>query len=87
MLFDLQYVACGSRIILLKEAPTHFSGGSVVKNLLANAGDVRSLGWEDPPGAGNGNRLQHSCLENSMDKGVWQATVCGITESWTQLGN
>ena len=48
MLFDLQCVSCGSRIILLKEAPTHFSGGSLVKNLLANAGDVRSLGWEDP---------------------------------------
>ena len=48
MLFDLQCVSCGSRIILLKEAHTRFSSGSVVRNLLANAGDVRSLGWEGP---------------------------------------
>ena len=36
---------------------------------------VRSLGWEDPPGGGNGNPLQCSCLENSMDRGAWWATV------------
>ena len=32
---------------------------------------VRSLGWEDSPGEGNGNPLQYSCLENSMDGGAW----------------
>ena len=32
---------------------------------------VRSLGWEDPPGEGNGNPLQFSCLENPMDRGAW----------------
>ena len=36
---------------------------------------VQSLGWEDSLGVGNGNPLQYSCLENSMDKGAWQATV------------
>ena len=32
---------------------------------------VRSLGWEDTPGEGNGNPLQYSCLENPMDGGAW----------------
>ena len=36
---------------------------------------VQSLGQEDPPGEGNGNPLQYSCLENSMDRGAWWATV------------
>ena len=34
-------------------------------------------------GVGNSNPLQYSCLENSMDKGAWQATVHGIAKSWT----
>ena len=46
-----------------------------VKNLPANAGDVRDtgsiLGQEDPPGEGHGNPLQYSCLENPMDRGAW----------------
>ena len=44
---------------------------------------VRSLGWEDPPGEGNGNPLQYSCLENPMDRGAWWATVHGVTKSET----
>ena len=36
---------------------------------------LHSLSWEDSPGEGNGNPLQYSCLENPMDRGVWQATV------------
>ena len=40
------------------------------------------LGWEDSPGEGNGNSLQYSCLENSIDKGAWWATVLGVTKSW-----
>ena len=39
------------------------------------------------PGEGNGNSLQYSCLENSMDRGAWRATVQGITKSWTQLSD
>ena len=39
------------------------------------------------PGEGNGNPLQYSCLENPMGRGVWQATVHGITKSWTQLSD
>jgi len=55
-----------------------FPGGSVVKNLPANAGDAGDAslipGLGRSPGVGNGNPLQYSCLENSMDRGAWQAT-------------
>ena len=54
------------------------------KNLPANAGDPGSiLGLERSLGEGNGNSLQYSCLENSMDRGAWWATVHGVTKSWT----
>ena len=50
------------------------------KNLSANAGDPGSIsGSGRSPGEGNGNRLQYSCLKNPMDRGAWQATVCGVT--------
>ena len=53
----------------------------VVKNLPANAGDLRGLGlipgWGRAPGVENGKPLQHSCLENPMDRGAWWATVHG----------
>ena len=39
------------------------------------------------PGVGNGNPLQYSCLENSMDRGAWQATVPGVTKSQMQLND
>ena len=61
----------------------------MVKNKPANAGDVRDMslipGFGRSPGEGNGNPLQYSCLEESMDKGAWQATVHGVTKSWTRL--
>ena len=51
----------------------------LVKNLPANAGGTRDTGLFPglgrSPGEGNGNPLQYSCLENSMDRGAWQATV------------
>ena len=48
---------------------------------------VRSLGWEDSPGEGNGNPLQHSCLGNPMNRGAWWATVLGVTKSQTGLSD
>ena len=61
----------------------------VVKNLPANAGDVRNSGSIPgpgrSPGEGNGNPLQYSCLENPMDRGAWQATVHGVTMSQTYI--
>ena len=57
----------------------------VVKYPPANAGIVRDLGsmlrLGRSPGGGLGNGPQHSCLENPMDRGVWQAMVHRITES------
>ena len=61
-----------------------FPGSSVVKNLPANAGDPGSIpGSGRSPGGGQGNLLQYTCLENSMDRGVWWATVRRVTQSWT----
>ena len=48
---------------------------------------VWSLGQEDPPGEGNGNPLQYSCLGNPMDRGAWQATVHGVAKSRTRLSD
>ena len=53
----------------------------MVKNLPANAGDVGLIpGLGRPPGGENGNPLQYPCLGNPMDRGVWRATVHGITK-------
>ena len=53
-----------------------FSGGSVAKNVPANAGDTGSIpGSGRCPGEGNGNLLQYSCLDNPTDRGAWQVTV------------
>ena len=57
------------------------SGGSVVKNLPANAGDVEDAGLIPEsgrsPGGGNGNPLQYFCLGNPMDRGAWWAMSMG----------
>ena len=57
----------------------------VVKNPLANAGDARDVGSVPKqggfPGIENGNTFQYSCLENSVDRGAWQATVHGAAKS------
>ena len=54
----------------------------MLKNPPASAGDTRNLGSVPglgrSPGGGNGNPLQYSCLENSMDRGAWRATVHGV---------
>ena len=58
----------------------------VVKNLPASAGDVGLIpGLGTSPGGSHGNPLQYSCLENSMDRGVWWAAVLGISKSQTRL--
>ena len=66
-----------------------FLSGTLVKNASANAGDARDLssipGLGRSPVEGNGNPLQYSCLENSMDRGAWWAVVHGVTKSWTRL--
>ena len=63
----------------------------VVKNLPANAGDMRDAGSipgsRRPPGGGHGNPLQYPCLRNPMDRGAWwiRATVHGVIKSQTRL--
>ena len=61
----------------------------VVKNLPANAGEESDMGLIPGSGrslgVGNSNPLQYSCLENSMDRGAWQATVHRVTKSQTRL--
>ena len=61
--------------------------GSVVKNLLTNAGDVRDAGWILGSGifplVGNGNPLQYFCLENTMDRVIWKAAVHGLAGNQT----
>ena len=62
-----------------------------LKESSCNAGDLGSMpGLERFPGEGNGYLLQYSYLENSMnsmDRGVWQATVHGVTKSQTRLSS
>ena len=64
-----------------------FPCGAVVKNPPANARDTRDLGLIPHsgrrPGGGNDNSLQYSCLENSMGRRTWRATVHGVIKSWT----
>ena len=61
-----------------------FPGGSVVKNLPANAGDVGLIpGSGRSLGGGNDNPLQYSCLGNPMNRGAWRAIVYGFTKSQT----
>ena len=56
-------------------------GGSDHKETACNAEDQGSIpGLGRSPGEGNGNSLQYSCLENSMDRGAWQATIQGVAE-------
>ena len=54
------------------------------KESSCSAGNLGSIpGSGRSPGEGNGNPLQYSGLENPMDRGAWQATVHGVTKSWT----
>jgi len=66
-----------------------FPGGTVVKNLPANARDERDVDLIPKSGrspeVGNGNPLQYSCLENPRDRGAWWAAIYGVAQSWAQL--
>ena len=65
-----------------------FPGGLNGKESIHSAGDQGSIpGLGRSPGEGNGNPLQHPCLENSMDRGAWQAAVHSVAKSQTGLNN
>ena len=75
-------------IELILELNLGLPGGSVVKNLPASTGDTGSIPESGrSPGEGNGNTLQYFCLENSMDRGAWRATVHGVAKSRTPLSD
>ena len=63
----------------------------VVKNLPANAGDIRDMGSGPEsgrsPGGGLSNQLQYSCLENPMDRGAWCSVVHRVAKSQTRLSH
>ena len=70
--------------LVKKKKRLGFPGGSAVKNLPANAAEASSIpGSGRPPGGGNGNPLQYSCLENPKDREAWGAMVRGTAKSWT----
>ena len=65
-----------------------FPGGSGRKESACNVGDPGFIpGSGRSPGKDNGNPLQYSCLENSMDRGAWWPTVHGVAKTWTQLSD
>ena len=63
----------------------------MIKNLPTNAGDTGDVGSVPEsgrsPGVGNGNPLQHSCVENSTDRGCWWAAVHGVRKSRSRLSH
>ena len=73
----------------VSKIPVEYEVALMVKNPPANAGDIRDmgliLGSARSPGKGNGNPLQNSCLENSMDRGSWRAAVHGVPKNHTCL--
>ena len=79
--FPVLFKIIGLELLLFSKTyrDLSFPGGSVVKNPPANARDTRDtgsiLGVGRSPAEGHGNSLQYSCLENSMDRGAWQATM------------
>ena len=80
------FTSAFSQTYLYTRGPCLFGlpGGSDDKENACNAGDPSWIpGSGRSPGEDNGYQLQHSCLENSMDRGVWQATVHGVTKSHT----
>ena len=65
-----------------------FPSDSDGKEFACIVGDLGSIpGLRRSPGEGNGNPLQYACLENSMDRGAWQAKVRGVAKNQTQLSN
>ena len=77
-IFTACYIVWGASQVML-----------VVKNLSANAGDIRDscsiTGLGRSPGGGHDNPLQYSCRENHTDRGAWQASVHRVMKSWTRL--
>ena len=73
---------------IIKKVRKNFPRGSNGKETACNAGDLGSIsGSGRSPRERNGNLLQYSCLENSMDRRAWWATVHGVAKDWTRLSD
>ena len=94
--YQLQHYHChqGSIIIItmtvtsmiIKISTTSFPDGSDLKKSMCNGGDLDLIpGLERSPGEGNGNSLQYSCLENSMDRGARKTIVHGVAKEWDTI--
>ena len=81
-IYLVEYVSKGFLVAqLVKNLPT-------MQETSCSVGDLGSIpGLGRSPEEGNGNLLQYSCLENSMDRGACQATVLGVTKGQTQLSD
>ena len=88
-ILSITLLACEmSAIVQQFEHSLGFPGGSDSKESAWNAGGLGSVpGSVWSPGEGNGNPLQYSCLENSMDGEAWWAAVHGVAKSRTRLSN
>ena len=76
------------RYILPTPVFLNFLVARMVKESACNVGDLGSIpGLGRSPGEGHGNPVQYSCLDNSMDRGAWQVTVHGVSESQAQLND
>ena len=72
-----------------KGPDSKYMGASLMAQMVKTVPPMLGLtpGLGRPPGEGNGNPLQYPCLDNSMDRGAWRATVLGVAKSQTQLSN
>ena len=81
-------LACGCLLHVAFCFHVTFPGGSDGKESVCKAGAPGSVpGLGRSPGEGNINPLQHSCLEDAVDRGAWRATVHGVAKSRTQLSD
>ena len=87
-IYNISYLACLRYLFSARNAYEELPCGSQGKESACNVGDLDLIpGFGRSPGEGNGNPLQYSCLDNSMNRGAWQATVYGVSRSWTQMSN
>ena len=88
MQYPLEFLLCRHRFDVIIFLILGFPGGSEGSASACDTegpGSIPGLGR--PPGEGNGNPLQYSCLENPMDRGAWWATVHGVAKSRTRLSD
>ena len=90
--YDCCEMSWASQTYTIWHSDTGLLWGRVVKNLpprAGDAGDARDAGSVLAsvrfPAVGSGNPLQYFCLENSMDRAAWWATICGVAKNQTQL--